>query len=153
MANSFTQLHIQFIFAIKYRAALILPDFKIELHKYITGIIQNNDHKLLSINSMPDHIHFLIGLRPNQAISALVQKLKATSNTWINDSKFSKTHFAWQEGFAAFSYSKSSLHNVINYIENQEKHHSKVSFLQEYENFLKAFGIEYDRRNIFKELI
>lgn len=153
MADSFTQLHIQLIFAVKYRASMILPESKATLHKYITGIVQNNKHKMLQINSMPDHIHILLGLRPYQSISSLVQKIKATSNKWINENGFTKSHFAWQEGFGAFSYSKSSLKDVIKYIQNQERHHSQISFLQEYEAFLKAFEIEYDHRNIFKEPI
>ncbi len=151
--DSFTQLHIQFIFAVQYRAALIFPNWKEALHKYITGIVQNNKHKMLQINSMPDHTHILIGLRPYQSISSIVEKIKTSSNTWINDNKFTKSHFAWQDGYGAFSYSKSSLENVVSYIQNQEKNHRKISFLEEYENFLKAFDIQYDRRNIFKEPI
>ncbi len=151
MANSFTQLHIQLIFAVQYRAALILPEWKERLHQFITGIIQNNRHKMLQVNSMPDHIHILIGQRPYQSTSTLVQNIKTSSSLWINDNKFTESRFAWQEGFGAFSYSKSNLNRVIRYIQNQEQHHKKVNFQQEYIAFLDAFEIEYDEKYIFKE--
>ncbi|MEY2918412.1 MAG: hypothetical protein RIS73_2126 [Bacteroidota bacterium] len=152
MANTYTQLHIQFVFAVKYRAALISKDWKDELHKYITGIFQGNGHKLLQINSMPDHIHILIGMRPTQSISALVQNVKTESSKWIKEKKFCAVSFAWQEGYGAFSYSKSHVPDVIRYIQNQEIHHKKESFLDEYRHFLKLFEIEYDEQYIFKEL-
>ncbi|MEO7265033.1 MAG: IS200/IS605 family transposase [Ferruginibacter sp.] len=151
MANTYTQLHIQFIFAVKYRRALINTDWKDELHKYITGIFQANDHKMLQINSMPDHIHILIGMRPTQAISALIQNVKTESSKWIKEKKFCKSNFAWQNGYGAFSYSKSHIQNVIRYIQNQEIHHKKETFLSEYKRFLKAFEIDYDEQYIFKE--
>ena len=151
MANTYTQLHIQFIFAVKYRAALISKEWKDELHKYITGIFQENKHKMLQINSMPDHIHILIGMRPTQSISALIQNVKTESSKWIKEKKFCKQPFAWQEGYGAFSYSKSHLPDVIRYIQNQEVHHKKETFLDEYRHFLKVFEIEYDEQYIFKE--
>lgn len=151
MANSFTQLHIQLIFAVQYRAALILPEWKERLHQFITGIIQNDRHKMLQVNSMPDHIHILIGQRPYQSTSTLVQNIKTSCSLWINDNKFTESRFAWQEGFGAFSYSKSNLNRVIRYIQNQEQHHKKVNFQQEYIAFLDAFEIEYDEKYIFKE--
>jgi putative transposase len=150
MANTYTQLHIQLIFAVKYRAALIQKEWKERLHKYITGILQSNNHKLLQINSMSDHIHILIGLRPNQSLSALVQNIKTESTKWIKQQKLSSS-FAWQEGYGAFSYSKSHLDAVIRYIQNQEAHHRKESFLDEYRNFLKAFEIDFEEQYIFKE--
>ncbi len=152
MANTYTQLHIQFVFAVKYRAALISKEWKGELHKYITGIFQHNDHKMLQINSMPDHTHILIGMRPAQSISSLVQNVKTESSKWIKEQKFCAVPFAWQEGYGAFSYSKSHVHEVIRYIQNQEVHHKKQNFLDEYRQFLKAFEIEYDEQYIFKEL-
>lgn len=151
MANTFTQLHIQFIFAVKYREALIMKEWKDELHKYITGIFQTNEHKMLQVNSMPDHIHILIGMRPTQSISSLIQNVKTESSKWVKEKKFCKTPFAWQEGYGAFSYSKSHVTNVVRYIQNQEAHHKKETFLKEYMNFLKAFQIEYDEQYIFKE--
>lgn len=151
MANSFTQLHIQLIFAVQYRAALILPEWKERLHQFITGIIQNDRHKMLQVNSRPDHIHILIGQRPYQSTSTLVQNIKTSSSLWINDNKFTESRFAWKEGFGAFSYSKSNLNRVIRYIQNQEQHHKKVNFQQEYIAFLDAFEIEYDKKYIFKD--
>ena len=152
MPNTYTQLHIQFVFAVKYRAAVIKPAWKEALHKYITGIFQENGHKMLQINSMPDHIHILIGMRPTQAVSSLIQNIKTESSKWIKDKKHCSSTFAWQEGYGAFSYSKSHVDKVIRYIQNQEIHHSKQTFLEEYLEFLKAFAVEYDEKYIFKEL-
>lgn len=151
MANTYTQLHIQLVFAVKYRTSLIQTEWKEKLHKYITGIFQNNEHKMLQINSMPDHIHIFIGMRPNQSISALVQNLIAESSKWIKENDFCRSAFAWQEGFGAFSYSKSHVPDVIRYIQNQGAHHKKETFLDEYRQMLKAFEIEYDEQYIFKE--
>ena len=151
MANTYTQLHIQLVFAIKYRAALIQKEWNERLHQYITGIIQQNEHKLLQINSMPDHIHIFIGMRPHQSISSLVQNVKSGSSKRINENKFCRSAFAWQEGFGAFSYSKTHVPDVIRYIQNQEAHHKKETFLDEYKKMLKAFEVEYDERYIFKE--
>ena len=151
MANTYTQLHIQFVFAVKYRAALIEKAWKEELHKYMTGIFQENDHKMLQINSMPDHIHIFIGMRPTQSISSLMQNVKTESSKFVKDEKFCNTPFAWQEGYGAFSYSKSHVQDVIHYIQNQEAHHRRETFLDEYQRFLKAFEIDYDERYIFKE--
>jgi len=153
MANTYTQLHIQFVFAVKYRAALIEKGWKDELHRYITGIIQENGHKMLQLNSMPDHIHIFIGMGPTQSIASLIQNVKAESSKWIKDKKFCTTPFAWQEGYGAFSYSKSHVPDVIRYIQNQEAHHQKETFLEEYKKILKAFEIEYDEQYIFKEPI
>ncbi|MBL7740406.1 MAG: IS200/IS605 family transposase [Chitinophagaceae bacterium] len=151
MANTYSQLHIQLVFAVKYRASLILPKWKDRLHQYISGIIQNNEHKMLQVNSMPDHIHIFVGMRPQQAISALVQNIKAESSKWVKANRFCLSSFAWQEGFGAFSYSKSHVDNVIRYIQNQEAHHKKETFLDEYRRLLKAFGIDYEEQYIFKE--
>jgi REP element-mobilizing transposase RayT len=151
MANTYTQIHIQFVFAVKYRAALIQKDWKDRLHQYITGIIQSNDHKMLQVNSMPDHIHIFIGMRPAQSIASLVQNLKTETSKWIKQNKFCKSSFAWQEGYGAFSYSKSHVPDVIRYIQNQEIHHTKETFMDEYQKILKAFEIDYDKQYIFKE--
>jgi len=150
MANTYTQVHLQFVFAVKYRAALIQSKWKEELHQYITGIFQSNNHKMLRINSMPDHIHIFIGMRPHQAVSSLIQNVKTESSRWIKNHGHSP-NFAWQEGYGAFSYSRSHVPDVIHYIENQEAHHKKQSFLEEYQDMLKAFAIEYDDQYIFKE--
>jgi putative transposase len=153
MANTYTQIHIQFVFAVKFRDGLIHDSFKQELFKYISGIVNAHNHKLLAINSMPDHIHIFIGMRPTQSISDLMQDIKGNSSKWINEKKFLKVRFEWQEGYGAFSYSKSHVNRVIDYIFNQENHHKKESFQEEYVQFLKAFEINYDERYIFKDLI
>jgi REP element-mobilizing transposase RayT len=152
MANTFTQLHIQLIFAVQNRTSLIDKFWKDRLYAYITGIIQNNGHKLLIINGMPDHVHILIGFRTTQALSELVQVVKRDSSKWINENKFVRGKFSWQEGFGAFSYSHSHLQNVIEYIKNQEEHHRKLTFLEEYKSFLEKFEIEFDEKYIFKEI-
>ena len=153
MANTYTQIHVQFVFAVKYRNGLIIPSLKEELYQYISGIIKHHNHKLLAINGMPDHIHIFIGMRPTQSISDLMQDIKGSSSKWINEKKFLKVKFEWQEGYRAFSYSKSHVDNVINYIKNQEEHHKKESFRDEYLNFLKRFEVEYDEKYIFKDLM
>lgn len=156
MADSnatYSQIHIQLIFAVKFRDALIQNDWKEELYKYMTGIIQNNNHKLLSINGMPDHIHILIGLRPKHALSELVNQIKSNSSKWINDKRFLPVRFEWQKGYGAFSYGKSQIPVVINYINNQEIHHQKKSFKQEYLDFLNKFEIEYNQEYVFNDLI
>ena len=153
MANTYTQIHIQFIFAVKYRKGVILASWKDELYKYLTGIVQNNKHKMISINGMHDHIHLLAGIRPSQSISDLMKDLKGSSSKWINEKKFTKERFEWQEGYGAFSYGKSQVKNVISYIENQEKHHKRKSFKEEYLDFLKKFDVEFDDKYLFKDLI
>ncbi len=152
MANTYTQLHIQAIFSVQNRECIIKDEWQDELYKYITGIIQRNDHKLLAINGMPDHIHVLFGLRPVQSLSDLLQDIKGSSSKWINDKKFIKSKFSWQEGYGAFSYGKSQLPQVIRYIEKQKEHHQHKTFTEEYKEFLEAFDIEYDERYIFKPI-
>lgn len=153
MANTYTQIHIQFVFAVRFREAVIHSSWKDELYRYMTGIVQNNKHKLIAINGIPDHIHILIGMRPTQSISDLMQDIKGSSSKWINQKGFIKGKFEWQEGYGAFSYGKSQVKDVIAYIENQEQHHSKKTFRDEYLDFLKKFDVEYDEQFIFKELI
>lgn len=153
MSNTYTQIHIQFVFAVKYRKAQLLRSYKDELLKYITSIIQNNDHKLLAINSEPDHIHIFIGMRPTQSISDLMREVKANSSKWINERGFLPVKFEWQGGYGAFSYRKRDVKGVINYIERQEIHHLKTTFMEEYIEFLKEFEVDYDVQYIFKEMI
>lgn len=152
MANTYTQIHIQAIFAVKRRTGLIGNEWKDELYKYITGIIQGHGHKLLAINGMPDHLHIFFGMRPTQSLSDLMQDIKGSSSKWINQKKFIKDKFEWQEGYGAFSYSKSQVTRVIAYVQNQEMHHRKIPFAEEYRNFLEKFMVEYDERYIFKPL-
>ncbi len=152
MANTYTQIHIQCVFAVKYRKAIITPEWKTPLLKYITGIVQGNNHKMLSINSMPDHLHMLFGFRPTQSLSDLMKMVKGDSSEWVNQQKFTKRKFYWQDGYGAFSYSKSQISRVINYIEQQEKHHRKKTFIDEYKKMLESFEVDYDSRFVFKPL-
>ena len=153
MANSYTQIHLQFVFAVKYRNAVIAHTWETDLYKYITCIVQNNKHKLIAINGMPDHIHILVGFHTTQSIADLMRDIKANSSKWINENNFTKEKFEWQTGYGAFSYSKSHVQNVINYINNQKQHHTKQSFLDEYIAFLKKFEIEHNIEYSFKELL
>lgn len=151
MSNTYTQIHIQCVLAVKFRASLIQSPWKEELHKYITGIVQNHGHKMIAINSMPDHLHLFFGFRPNQSLSDLMRLVKGESSEWINLKKFTPAAFRWQEGYGAFSYSRSHVQKVTNYVLNQEEHHRNQTFLEEYQQFLEQFQIEYDERYIFKE--
>ena len=152
MANTYTQIHIQTVFAVQNRQSLIGDEWKEDLYKYMTSIIQNNNHKLLQINGMPDHVHILFGLRPVQAISNLMKQVKQDSSKWINQNRLARGKFSWQEGYGAFSYSKSQLPRVIKYIQNQQEHHKTKSFREEYLALLKTHGVDYDERYIFKPI-
>lgn len=149
MANTYTQLYTHVVFSVKGRGNLIGKSWKNKLYKYITGIIKKNGHKLLAINGMPDHIHILMGVKPNQSLSDLMQDIKAYSAKWINQNRFVVGQFSWQLGYGAFSYSRSQIDRVIKYIMNQEVHHARVSFKREYVTLLKAFGIDYNERYLF----
>jgi REP element-mobilizing transposase RayT len=149
MANTYTQVYIHLVFSVKNRDPLISNNFRDNLHKYITGIIKKRDCKLLSINSMPDHIHILFSLTPEKSISNLVREIKVFSAKYINENKFCKFKFNWQEGYGAFSYSGSQVEKVKSYIENQEIHHSKLTFNEEYILFLKKFNVKYDMKYVF----
>lgn len=151
MANTYTQIHIQLVFVVKFRNGLISISWKEELYKYIAGIISENNHKLLAINGMPDHLHIFVGLRPTQSISDLCMHIKGSSSKWINSKGFLKCRFEWQKGFGAFSYSKVEVPKIIRYIRNQEIHHKSKSFKEEYEKFLKDFDVNYEERYIFEE--
>lgn len=153
MADTYTQIYLHIVFPVKYRQKTINSIWKDELYKYITGVVQNNRHKMISINGMPDHIHIFIGSRPWQSLSDLVQKIKRDSSKWINDNKLVRGRFEWQEGFGAFSYGKSQIKDVIHYIENQEMHHKNKTFREEYIQFLKAFDIDFEERYIFVDPI
>jgi REP element-mobilizing transposase RayT len=138
------------VFAVKGRENLISKIHHEELHKYITGIVQNRGQKMLSISCMPDHVHLLVGIKPSMTISDLVRDLKAGSSNFINQQHWVKGKFNWQEGFGAFSYSKSQIDNVIKYILSQEEHHKKTTFREEYFDFLKKFEIDYDEKYVFE---
>ncbi len=152
MSDTYTQIHIQSVFAVKYRASMILPVIKDSIEKYITGIVQNHGHKMLSINSMPDHIHMFFGFRPNQSLSDLMKFVKGDSSEWINQEKITTSVFRWQSGFGAFSYRKSDVSTICNYIKNQQIHHKKITFLAEYKSLLEEFKIEYNEKYLFKPL-
>jgi putative transposase len=150
MANTYTQIYIHVVFAVEGRQNLIKPEYNDELQKYITGIVSGQNQKMIAINNLPDHLHLLIGLRPDSALSDLMRDVKAGSSKFINEKRWVMGRFSWQEGFGAFSYSRSQLGAVIRYIEDQQKHHAKKLFRDEYVELLERFGVEYDRRYIFK---
>jgi REP element-mobilizing transposase RayT len=152
MPNTFTQLYIQVVFTVKGRESLIGNKWEDELHKYICGIVNGNKQKVYAINGMPDHIHILLSIKPDIALSDLMRDIKASSSKWINEKKLVVGKFQWQEGFGAFSYSQSQIDNVINYIKNQKEHHSKKSFKEEYIAMLKKFEIEYNEKYLFEFL-
>jgi putative transposase len=153
MANTYTQLYNHIVFATKFRAASIDISWQDNLHRYITGIVQNHDHKMIQINSMPDHLHMFIGMKPHQSLSNLVQIVKSESSKWVKEKGLCSHQFAWQEGFGAFSYSRSQLSRVILYIQHQQERHRKRTFREEYLYMLKESGIDYDERYIFKDPI
>ena len=144
MANTYNQIYIHLVFAVKYRDAVIDKSWRQELYQYIIGVIANRGHKVYAIGGMSDHIHILI--------SELVLEVKRASSLWIKEKQFVRCQFAWQEGFGAFSYGKSQVDNVAKYIQNQENHHAKHTFRDEYVSFLKLFGIEYDEKYVFREM-
>ena len=150
MADTFTQIYIQVVFAVKGRNSLIHKSWEERLYQYITGIVQTKGLKMLAINGMPDHIHFLIGMKPTCCLSDLVREIKKSSNTFIKENKLTNFPFSWQEGFGAFSYGHSQLDQVINYIMSQKEHHRTKSFKEEYLNFLKNFEIEYKKEYLFE---
>lgn len=152
MANVYSQIHIHVVFAVKHRLSLIEERWEDELYKYITGIVQKRNHKLLAINGMTDHLHLCVGLNPSQSISDLVKEAKVASTNWINKNGFCYGKFEWQSGYGVFSYSKSQLSKVVNYINNQKIHHQKKSFVDEYLYFLKNSDKNYDPRVVFDDI-
>ena len=148
--STYSQIYIQIVFAVKNRQALIANSWQEELYKYVTGIVQNKGQKMLAINGMPDHIHILIGMKPSCCLSDLVREIKKSSNSFVKEKEFSKYKFEWQEGFGAFSYSHSSLDNVIGYIKKKKEHHKKRSFKEEYIDFLEKFQIEFKDEYLFE---
>ncbi len=150
MAGTFSQIYIQIVFAVKGRGSLIDKTWKEELYKYITGIVQNKEQKLLAINGTSNHIHLLIGMKPNCCLSDLVREIKKSSNTFIKEKKFTRFLFQWQEGFGAFSYNHSALDKVIQYIEKQEEHHKQKTFRDEYLALLQKFEIEFKDEYLFE---
>ncbi len=150
MPNTYSQLYIHVVIAVKGRENLIHSALKDELYKYICGIVKGNNEKVYSINGMPDHVHILLSIKPNTLLSDLMRDVKASSSKWINLNSLVNGKFQWQEGFGAFSSSQSQLDKVISYIDNQEMHHEKTSFKEEYLKLLKSYKIEYDEKYIFE---
>jgi REP element-mobilizing transposase RayT len=149
MANTFSQIYIQTVFAVSGRESLIKPAFREDLFKYITGIVRNQGQKLIAINGMPDHVHLLIGLRPAMALADLVREVKADSTNFVNKRKLVHGKFSWQEGYGAFSYGHSQLDTITRYIQNQEKHHQRRSFRDEYMTLLGKFDIAFEEKYVF----
>jgi putative transposase len=150
MANTYTQIYLQFVFAVQDRESLIQSDWKDELYKYISGIVQNNKHKLIAINGMPNHLHVFVGYKPHQLIPDLLQDIKGSSSKWINSRKLIRGRFRWQDGYGAYSH--SHLDNVVKYILNQEQHHIKRTFREEYNELLKKFEVDFDEKYILEDI-
>ena len=150
MANTFSQIYIQTVFAVSSRMSLIKPAFREDVYKYITGIVKKQGQKLIAINGMPDHVHILIGLKPSMALADLVQEIKVDSTNYINKNRWVHGKFSWQEGYGAFSYGHSQLTTIIRYIQNQEHHHTRRSFEHEYLTLLRKFDIAFDEKYVFK---
>ena len=149
MANTYTRIYIHLVFSPSGHENVIPQKHKEEIYKYTTGIIQNRKHKLLAINFMPDHVHILIGYNPSQSIPDMARDIKANTSKFINDKKWLPGRFQWQEGYGAFSYSRSQINNVIKYINTQEGHHRKASFKDEYLRLLDKYEVDYDPRYLF----
>jgi putative transposase len=150
MANTYSQIYLHVVFSVKGRQNLIHKDWKDELYKYICGITNGKEQKVYAIGGVADHIHILVSIKPNIALSDLVRDIKANSSKWINEREFIKGKFKWQEGFGAFSYAQSQLDNVIAYINNQEQHHRKKLFKDEYIELLQKYNVNYDDRYLFE---
>ena len=153
MANTYHQIYLQFVFAVKYRNAVISKKWNHELFGVIGNLINEANCKTIIVNGVEDHVHCFVGLKPVVSASELMKTVKAKSSKYINDNRLTKERFEWQEGYGVFSYSQSHIDRVYHYIQNQEAHHKKQTFHDEYVTFLKKFKIEYDEQYIFKELV
>jgi len=150
MANSYTQLYVQYVFAVKGRANLIKETFRDEIEKVISGIVTNHNSKTYAIYSNPDHVHILVSIHPTISVSKLVEQIKSGSSKWLNEKRYLPGKFHWQEGYGAFTYSKSQIDQVVKYILNQPEHHKKRTFREEYLDFLEKFEIEYNPKYLFE---
>ena len=150
MAGTFYQIYIQFIFAVHGRENLLHKSWRDEVFKYMSGIIKSKNQKPIIVNGVSDHVHVFVGLRPSIRICDLVRDIKNNSSRFINEKKFLPRKFEWQDGYGAFSYSRSHIDNVYRYIENQEAHHKKRTFKEEYLDLLKKFEVEYNEKYLFK---
>ncbi|MFC0264715.1 IS200/IS605 family transposase [Fontibacter flavus] len=150
MANTYSCLVVQTVFAVKYRNALIQNPWKEELFSVIGNLINETECQSLIVNGVSDHVHCLFGLKPKHSLSNVMQSVKAKSSKWLNESNYLQSRFEWQDGFGAFSYSNGQINKVYHYIKNQEAHHRKTAFLDEYEMMLKKYRIDYDDKYLFK---
>ena len=150
MANTYTQIYVHIVFVVSGRQNLIKEENRINLEKYITGIVKNHKSKLLAIYCNPDHTHILIGLHPEISVSEIVRVIKTNSSKWINNNKWLNYRFEWQSGYGAFTYSKSQIDNVVNYILNQPEHHKKRTFKEEYIDLLKKFDVDFNEKYLYK---
>jgi len=150
MPNTYSQIYLQFVFAVKHRQNLIAKENKEELHKYITGLVTNRKAKMLAVNCMPDHLHLFVGFKPTILISDFVKEIKVETNEFINKQKWIKGKFSWQEGYGVFSYSHSHIDNVVKYVLDQERHHQKKTFKEEYLQLLHKFDIAYQDEYLFE---
>lgn len=150
MAGTYSQLYIHVVFSVKCRENLLAPKWRSDIHKYIAGIIRNKGHKPIIVGGVADHVHIFFGLRPVMSISDLVRDVKNNSSKYINDQKLVNGRFSWQEGYGAFSYSNAQVETIYNYIKNQEIHHNKKKFREEYVELLKDFCIDYDEKFLFE---
>ncbi len=148
--STYSQIYVQIVFSVQGRESFIKPEWEDRLHKYIAGFIRNKQQKLIAINGTEDHLHILIGLSPTCCLSDLVRELKKSSNSFINENRLCSYVFRWQEGFGAFSYSRSQIDNVVRYIMNQKEHHARQSYLDEYIGFLKKFDINFEEKYLPK---
>lgn len=147
--GTYTQNYVHLVFAVKNRHASLTKDIRETVFKYISGIVTTMKHKSIHVNGVSDHVHILIGMHPDISISDTVYAIKRSSSLFINENKLCKRKFAWQEGFGSFTYSRSQIHRVYEYIENQEKHHEKSTFRSEYVQFLEKYEIAFDERFLF----
>jgi len=150
MADTFTKIYIHIVFSVAYREGQIRMDWEERLYRYITGIVEENGHKMMQINGMPDHVHLLVGLSTTQSIADLVRQVKQGSSYWINKNGLTTCKFSWQSGYGAFSCNSSNITGVLNYIRNQKEHHTRRGFLNEYRDFLHENKIDFKPEYLFK---
>ena len=149
MAGTYSQIYIQIVFAVKGRQNLLLEPWRQDVFKYMTGIVMGKNQKPLVINGVSDHVHLFVGLNTSFVLSDLVRDIKNNTSNYINARQFLTKRFSWQEGFGAFSYGRSQIGRVCRYIENQEKHHRKQTFKNEYTGLLNRFGIPFQEKHLF----
>lgn len=148
--GTYKQLYVQLVFAVKNRDAVLNKDIRFRVFEYLSGILREMKHKSIIINGVSDHVHIFVGLNPARSISDTVHELKRSSSLFINNEKLCMSKFSWQEGYGAFTYSRSHIDNVYKYIKNQEEHHRKITFREEYLDFLEKYEVEYDERFLFE---